>query len=282
VGKQNLRYIIVNGEIIGPYNDVRLQEFSKDGSTWVASFEVDSEWYILFSDGHTVGPFGYLLHIFLSYDGSSWGALIREGNKQSVIINGEEWGPYSSIGFLRFNEDNSWVFTYYDSEDEHMVIDGELSDSYQYISSQNYLKYDELEYSVYKGSDDEKYVMKNDETWGPYKYIYLHVEDDECGERKSYFTANDSNGVYYLIMDDIQYGPYKYIEMSRYYPVKYSSDGTKWVFVSSKEDEKYLVINGIDYGPYEFVDICKDNNRLIYFYLEDIGDGYYRVVRVVE
>ena len=116
-----------------------------------------------------------------SLDGSQLAVVVKKGDKEAVMLNGQIGPFYEAIGFMFFSP-NSLRFAYGVKSNYHefIVLDGQEGKSYDWIFSPQGFSPDS-EYFIYKSRNSNGYFLVfNQDEGDTYDYIYEpFVKDDK-------------------------------------------------------------------------------------------------------
>ncbi|MEI8094492.1 MAG: hypothetical protein WCG80_09785 [Spirochaetales bacterium] len=90
------RVVVLNGKVLGPFQDVRFAAWDLGGSKLAFSFSRGGSWF-LWTDGKEAGPFQDAQPITRA-DGAWLGTSTTDkANKTTLNIGGKAYGPYDSV-----------------------------------------------------------------------------------------------------------------------------------------------------------------------------------------
>jgi len=96
-GKDGQGFVVLDGDTNGPYKGVGYLRFSADGRAYAYSARRGPGAAYIVVDGQEYGPFAQCRSLALSRDGTSWAAVVKREDAFFVLTDRGESGPYEDV-----------------------------------------------------------------------------------------------------------------------------------------------------------------------------------------
>ena len=175
--------------------------------------------------------------VFISSNFTKKLGLIKEGNQDTLIINGRTLGPFNKIREFSFNDNLTYYLIYDSYSTSFAIINNEKYGAYRNIFKV-YLSEDGESFTIHYKKDGHHYVKMNDKSFGAYESVSDLVVD----YKKSFhcFICRKNTGEYFAGINGHFTGPYEKCSDLNYY-----SEHGSYFFLYQKNG-----INGIQVNNY--------------------------------
>lgn len=199
---------------------------SPDGSRWAFRYFRDGGEYAIVN-GEEFGPYDQIYYVRVSSEGSNWGAAVAVGGRQYAVINGRKYGPFEPAS--------------------------DLGSKYPLTHTEIGFSRKRNAWAVFGGRHTEKErLIVNGVSYGPYDYIDWFRWSDE-GDLWYYNYRKGKED--YLVFNGMHWGPFPQEGFEMWPRGNVSNDGDSWAVAFNGADGEYVILNGRKYGPYEKVSI---------------------------
>ncbi len=202
-----VRYLVIEGRRWGPYRDVAAPVFSDDASVWAFSCKKDDGFYVVVN-GEIFGPYGDVpwYSPAISPDGSVWIVVGKESGSYMVVKNGERMGPFERVDPPYF-AGNMWGFTYYCEGKAYVRLRDRTLGPYDEVAyGSPFFSEDGRRWAVAYAESGQWYVLVDGEIFGPYENAWT-VAFSPDGEH--WWSRYPYEGRWYLTLNGKKFGPFR-------------------------------------------------------------------------
>ena len=179
--------------------------------------------------------------------------LIKEGNQDSLLINGRTLGPFNKIREFSFNDNLTYYLIYDSYSTSFVIINNEKYGAYRNIF-RVFLSKDGTSYAIHYKKDGHHFIKLNDQVYGPYE----SVSDFNMDYPRSFhcYICQKNSGEYFAEINGRSIGPFEKCSDLNYYPEQNS-----YFFLYQKNGHKGIQVNNFVLSGYESYNVSLMNKN---------------------